>query len=364
MAEEVEKTTPVQAAEPPKVNPLAAKPKMPGAGIAPTIHKPTLGAGNALRPGLKLPPKPGLSTSGLKLPPKPGATIITKPLIRKPGATVVGKPLPKPIQKPVVPVDAQGVGKLPTVEAKPVERTEAAASVETPKPLETLKTVTQKLKGVTQAIPQQAILHKTGIIAETAAQTDAQKEAAKHKTARISLSDAMGVAPVKSAAAPMKTIRIKRPVNLPGTSSTLKPEPRPATTAEGAPTESAPTSAEPSLTQRKTLKISRPGATIRPTGAKFTIKKPGATPTSVPPSSGAEPSAAPTSGEVADIPDIPDMPPSAPVPTVAKEAPAGIGTIIAIAVKLAATIAMGALVWYLYENAQLPTFCGGLGWGA
>lgn len=359
MAEEVEKTTPVQAAEPPKVNPLTAKPKAP---IAPTIRKPTLGAGNALRPGLKLPPKPGLATGGLKLPPKPGATIIAKPLIRKPGATVVAKPLPKPIQKPVVPVDAQGVGKLPTVEAKPVERAEAAASVETPKPLETLKTVTQKLKGVTQAIPQQAILHKTGIIAETAAQTEAQKEAAKHKTARISLSDAMGVAPVKSTAAPMKTIRIKRPMNLPGTSSTLKPEPRPATTAEGA---SAPasTAAEPSLTQRKTLKIARPGATIRPTGAKFTIKKPGAT-SVPPPQAGTEQPAAPASGEVADIPDIPDMPPTAPVPTAAKEAPAGVGTIIAIVVKLAATIAMGALVWYLYENAQLPTFCGGLGWGA
>ena len=72
----------------------------------------------------------------------------------------------------------------------------------------------RKEKGITQEIPQQAILHKTGIIAESGAST-AQKEAAKHKTARISLSDAMGVAPVKSEGAPMKTIRIKRPDSLP-----------------------------------------------------------------------------------------------------------------------------------------------------
>ena len=71
----------------------------------------------------------------------------------------------------------------------------------------------EKLKGVTQQIPQQAILHKTGIIADQDL-TEAQKQASKSRTARISLSDAIGAAPVQNDAAPMKTIRIKRPVGL------------------------------------------------------------------------------------------------------------------------------------------------------
>ena len=191
MADEVE-MIPVAGAEPPK----------PTLKLAPAIHKPVAGTSTAtLKPGLKLPPKPGLAT-GLKLPPKP--------MIRKPGATVSAAPVPKPIA-----VDAQGVGKLPTVSATAVARGDSApVAVDIPKPMEALKSGTQKLKGVTQEIPQQAILHKTGIIAE-GVMSDAQKEAAKHKTARISLADAMGVAPVKDEAAPMKTIRIKRPINIP-----------------------------------------------------------------------------------------------------------------------------------------------------
>ena len=229
MAEEVE-MTPVAAAEPPKANPLAkpAAPKVPTIKLAPVAHKPVIGgaAAGALKPGLKLPAQNGLKP-GLKLPPKPGATVSTlrpglklptqtalkpgvklpaKPVIRKPGATVTAQPLPKPIvgaPKPTVPAATVNAAK-PAAE-KPL--------AEPPKPMEQLKAVTQKLKGITQEIPQQAILRKTGIIAETA-MTDAQKEAAKHKTARISLSDAMGVAPVKNENAPMKTIRIKRPVGL------------------------------------------------------------------------------------------------------------------------------------------------------
>ena len=385
MAEEVEMTpvemTPVEAAEPPKANPLAAsvapdaktvKTLRPGLKLPP---KPGLAAGlklppkpgatvSAMRPGLKLPPKPGLAT-GLKLPPKPGMTAMNKPLIRKPGEGLVAAPLPKP----VVPVDAQGVGKLPTVEAKAIGRTEAVATpVEVPKPMETLKSVTQKLKGLTQQIPQQAILHKTGIIAEAAAQTDAQKEAAKHKTARISLSDAMGVAPVKSSPAPMKTIRIKRPVNLPGsTSATLAPQPRPAAAEPAAAPEAAaavaatPESAEPdtSVTQRKTLKITRPGSAVRPTG-KFGVKRPASQATTVvkKPAEGAS-----AEGEVADIPDLPPVSAAAPVPQPVKEEKPGVGTTLAVVVQLAASIAVCVLVWLFYENSQLPTYCGGLGWG-
>ena len=328
MADDVEMTpvdpseqTPVTAAEPPKVNPLVN----PGLKLPP---KPT-----GITAKLKLPPKPGLAT-GLKLPPKkPGLTIAAKPLIRKPGDTSLPRPvsaLPKPISSAPAPA--------------------APAAAEVSKPLETLKAVTQNLKGVTQVIPQQAILHKTGIIADSSA-SEAQKEAAKHKTARISLSDAMGVAPVKDEHAPMKTIRIKRPINVPGsTSKTLTPQPHGESSAPATASASAAAPADTSVTQRKTLKISRPGA-VRPSG-KFGIKKPVQ-----------QEAAAPADGEVADIPEMPAVP-LAPQPVrVVSDVPAWATTLSAL-VQIAACVAVAALVWYLYKDAQLPTFCGGLGWNA
>lgn len=385
MADEVE-MIPVAGAEPPK----------PTLKLAPAIHKPVAGTSTAtLKPGLKLPPKPGLAT-GLKLPPKPGVTATAalrpglklptqnalkpgvrlppKPMIRKPGATVSAAPVPKPIA-----VDAQGVGKLPTVSATAVARGDSApVAVDIPKPMEALKSVTQKLKGITQEIPQQAILHKTGIIAE-GVMSDAQKEAAKHKTARISLADAMGVAPVKDEAAPMKTIRIKRPINIPSATaaSPVQPAaeaapaaaPAAAVPAAAVPAAAAPAAAVPAaapavtMTQRKTLKIARPGSTgVRPAG-KFGVKRPATQATTVVKSAPAA-DAKPADGEVADIPDIPAMP-TAPVPMAARadEGASWVWTLSAI-VQLAACAVLGALVWFLYENTQLETFCGGLGWGA
>ena len=398
MAEEVEMTpvemTPV-AEEPPKVNPLA-KPTVPGGTVklTPAVGKPAPGATvSALKPGLKLPPKPGATVSalkpGLKLPPKPGAAspalkpgatasalkpglkLPTKPVIRKPGSTVTGSPLPKPVAplpKPVVSVDAQGVGKLPTVEAKPVPRDDVAAA-EAPvapaeKPLTALKSVTQKLKGITQQIPQQAILRKTGIIADGAV-TEAQKEAAKHKTARISLSDAMGVAPVKDEHAPMKTIRIKRPVNISGSTASLTPQPPPAApvaNAEAVAAE-APASGEDassvSVTQRKTLKITRPGGTVRPSG-KFGLRRPGAptAPAASPDSAaaGAAPADSAAEGAVADIPDIPSAIPPLPAQAVAADTtPAWLLTLSSI-VQFAAVVLIGALAFFLYENTTTAYF--------
>ena len=340
MADEVE-MIPVAGAEPPK----------PTLKLAPAIHKPVAGTSTAtLKPGLKLPPKPGLAT-GLKLPPKPGAT-------------VSAAPVPKPIA-----VDAQGVGKLPTVSATAVARGDSApVAVDIPKPMEALKSVTQKLKGITQEIPQQAILHKTGIIAE-GVMSDAQKEAAKHKTARISLADAMGVAPVKDEAAPMKTIRIKRPINIPSATAASPAQPAAEAAPAAAPAAAAPAAAVPAaapavtMTQRKTLKIARPGSTgVRPAG-KFGVKRPATQATTVVKSAPAV-DAKPADGEVADIPDIPAMP-TAPVPMAARadEGASWVWTLSAI-VQLAACAVLGALVWFLYENTQLETFCGGLGWGA
>jgi len=271
-------------------------------------------------------------------------TLKLKPVIRKPTLGATG------IAKPAVPPGM----KLPTqAPAKP-----AAAAPEGA--MEQLKSVTQKLKGVTQQIPQQAILHKTGIIADQDL-TEAQKQASKARTARISLSDALGVAPVQNEAAPMKTIRIKRPdaISKPAPAAPAPapaaPEPAPAPAAAPA----APAAPAATLTQRKTLKISRPGQ-VRPSG-KFGVKKTGA------PAPAAE---APAEGEVADIADIPDMPASQPkfqapvapanaIPDVSKAT-----NITSIIFQLAACVTMGLLGWYYFwQDLHLPLFCGGCGWG-
>ena len=426
MADEVE-MTPVAGAEPPKANPLAkpAATKVATIKLNPLARKPMPGAAPspALKPGLKLPPKPGFA-AGLKLPPKPGVATAAlkpglklptqngfkpglklptqtalkpgvklppKPVIRKPGATVAAAPLPKPIApvaaapKPEAPaapakpiaVDSQGVGKLPTVSATTIERGGGAPDVSSlPKPMEALKTVTQKLKGITQEIPQQAILHKTGIIAE-GGQSDAQKEAAKHKTARISLSDAMGVAPVKNEAAPMKTIRIKRPIDIPGATSSLKPiaptapvapvadaKAAPAA-APAAPAEKAAETAKPAapavtVTQRKTLKIARPGGVAVRPGGKFGIKRPSQATTIAKAAPAAASAAAAPAGdaEVADIPDIPTNVPAIPAAAAAPavvEGPSWLWTLSTI-VQFAACVAIGALAWFLYENTQTMYF--------
>lgn len=230
------------------------------------------------------------------------------------------------------------------------------------KPLAALKTITQTLKGITQEIPAQAILRKTGIIAE-GVMSDAQKEAAKHKTARISLSDAIGVAPVKNENAPMKTIRIKRPVDIAGGAQQAAPastasgdKPAAEAPAEGA-ASTAPTAAQPTMTQRKTLKISRPGGgAVRP--AKFGgVKRPTAPAAAA---SGDKP-AAPADGAVADIPDIadiPDMPPVAPMaaPVAAKSDGPGWLYALSSMIQIAACVAMGALAWMLYQSSLTEYF--------
>ncbi len=292
MAEE--KSSPISAVKPPVSNPL--KPAAEHAStlkLKPVIRKPTLGGGTA-GVGAKLPVKP-ITRSGAEEAPAPAA-----------------------------PAPAAGAA---------------------PKAMDQLKSVTQRLKDVTQEIPQQAILRKTGIIGEQEL-TAAQKQAAKARTARISLSDAMGVAPVKEAA-PMKTIRIKRPVDLPATApAAAASEPATLAPVDAAPT--APTEPAQNLTQRKTLKISRPGS-MRPP-SKLGIKKPGAP-------APAEPAA---EGDVADIPDIPEMPvnvpafatPSAPA---ASDVPKGV-SIVSLVVQVAACAVMGVALYWLLNDLQLPNF--------
>jgi len=429
MAEETP-TTPSPAVEPPKANPLG-KPVAPGASpIGQTIRRPTLSG--ALRPGVKLPPKPALA-GGLKLPPKPasplktvstasplkpglkmpaapaapvlksGLKLPTKPVIRKPGSglTPVKPPAPAaaapapaaPAPAPAAPAPVAPAAQAPVAPvaqpqkpvAAPVVAKPVAAPVAAPvaKPvavavagdaLTTLKAVTKNLKSLTSPIPQQAILHKTGIIAEPVKDiSDAQKQAAKSKTSRISLSTAVGAAPVKNDGAPMKTIRIKRPVDLPAdgpatasqpakvVTATVVAPPQPAATPEPP---AAPAAAAESVTatQRKTLKISRPaGLGVRPAG-KFGVKKPTA-PTSAP-AAAAAPAASADAAPVADIPDIPDMPAvSSNVPAFApaqsKETVADVPAFVAMLgmiVQVAACLVMGAVAWFLYQDSLIPVF--------
>lgn len=408
MAEETS-NGPASAAEPPKANPLAS-PALKPAGtlqMKPVIRKPTIGGG-ALKPGLKLPPKPAGTTplktvttssplkAGLKMPATPtlkaGLKLPTKPVIRKPGSGVAPAPLkpaapaptaaaPAPAPAPAAPAPVAAPVAAPVV-AKPVAAPAVAKPVAAPavaKPisaepasssLTALKAVTQNLKSVTTAVPQQAILHKTGIIADpTKDMTEAQKQAAKSKTARISLSEAVGVAPVKNENAPMKTIRIKRPADISsnGPAAAAKTvvaapvaAPVAAAPAAAAPAASAAKPADVSVTQRKTLKITRPSeGVVRPAG-KFGIKKPAA-PAAAAPAKPAAPGAAPAAGDVADIPDIPDIPSVAALPPVGAaddtvaDVPAIVGVIGVIA-QAAACVVIGALAWFLYQDAQVPLF--------
>lgn len=380
----------------------------------PAIKKPVIGGAGALKPGLKLPPKPGLPTAGLKLPPKPagaasplktvttatpfkpglkmpttpalktGLRLPTKPVIRKPG-TAVAAPAPAAVAAaPAAPTDSAPVAPAAPAQTAPVAAPAAAAVAPVVAPpvapaaagqdgsLATLKAVTQSLKGTTAQIPQQAILRKTGIIADSSKEmSEAQKQASKSKTSRISLSDAVGIAQVKNENAPMKTIRIKRPANLPANgpapvasapvaATVVAPPPVAKPVAE--PAADKPAADQPaatssvSVTQRKTIKITRPsGGVVRPSG-KFGISKPAAAPA---PAASAPVPAPASSDSVADIPDIAEMPTVAALPTV--EAPKAVVadvpvfvTIVSMAVQIAACVAMGALAWFLYQDAALP----------
>ena len=190
--------------------------------------------------------------------------------------------------------------------------------------IDRLKGMTQRMKSITQEIPAQAILHRTGIIATQAAVSESQEQAAKAKTMRISLADAIGVAPTtgEAAARPMKTIRIKRPVDLPRSAG--------ATAAEAAP--------EPTLTQRRTLRIARPQASSK-------LPRPGlARPVQ---NAAAE---ARTEENVPEIADIPETP----VADLASErvqadVPSSIA-VLSLIVQIAACAIMGFVAWLLYST--------------
>ena len=295
-------------AVPPKVTPFGAAPAPAAAPAAPAAA-----------------PDSGVSTIKLK-------PVIRKPTIHKP--VIGGSP------KPPAP---------------------APASAAAPNS----KKTTQSLGAVTSpTMPAQAVLRKTGIIAEGII-TPAQQQAAKSKTSRISLESAIGVAPAKETAAPLKTIRLRRPTDLKHpTPSPLKPvgpsgvetvaAPAPAAPAAEAPAPAAPTDeADASTTQKKTLKLHRPSGlgVKRPT---LGIKKPGETP--------AEPAA---DGEVpemssADMGDVPELKPLSPMEfsqAPSGETSAGVpGWVAALSLvtTIAALVVIGVVVYFLYVEGVGP----------
>ena len=228
--------------------------------------------------------------------PSPSAgvsTIKLKPVIRKPQ-----------IHKPVV------GGSKP-----PVSAPSAAASAAA------VKKATQNLKAVTGPIPMQATLRKTGIIAEGIL-TPAQQQAAKSKTSRISL-------------------RLRRPTDLkPGGPAPLVP-PKPAEApapAAPAPAVPEPAGEEAGVTQKKTLKLHRPGIGIKR------------------PTIGAAPAAA--DGDVADM-SVADMSPIgnlAPVESgdgKVAGVPGWVAT-LSLITSIAALAAVGFLMWYLWQEGVGP----------
>lgn len=294
MADDVEMTpiTPAESAPvPPKVSPFGApKAATPAAPAADPAAAPAAAA-----------PSSGVSTIKLK-------PVIRKPQIRKP---IVG-------------------GAKPAAPATPAAT--AAA-----------KKATQNLKAVTGPIPMQATLRKTGIIAEGIL-TPAQQQAAKSKTSRISLESAIGVAPVKETPAPMKTIRLRRPTDIkPGGPAPLVPQ-KPAASAEPAPAAPASAAEEPGVTQKKTLKLHRPGIGIKR------------------PTMGTAPSAAPAApgGDVAEMP-VADMAPVGGLAPIVSEADSGksagvpgwVAT-LSLITSIAALAAIGCLMWYLWQEGVGP----------
>lgn len=282
-------------------------------------------------------------------------TVRLKPIIRKPM-----------IRKPVI-GGAKPVTLKPATGTPPPPAAVPEAAAEPPKPA--------SVPPVQDAMPAKAVLHKTGIIAEGIL-TPAQAQAAKTKTSRISLESAIGVAPTIKSAAPMKTIKLRRPTDIPPPPSAAKPEtpaapaaPTPEPVAEIQPAEPASAEATPAapaaepqaakpvtVTQKKTLKLHRPGFK-RPTVSG--IKAPGASAAAV-----AEPAADGASGEVADLSPVSDIPELKPLPSVSDAssgeegstvagAPAWLNTATAVA-GIAALIVMGLCTWTLFREAVGP----------
>lgn len=298
------------------------------------------------------------------------STVKLKPIIRRP---VIRKPVIGGA-KPVVLKPASGVPPAPAAvpeAAAEVKKTEPAVAV---KPLQ-------------DAMPAQAILHKTGIIAEGIL-TPAQAQAAKTKTSRISLESAIGVAPTLKSGVPMKTIKLRRLTDIPPAPGAVKIEAgKPASavsplssasTPEEAPASATPASASDesvkpeaehaveqplekptTVTQKKTLKLHRPGFK-RPTVSG--LKRPGASAVSTESKPASDSEVADLAGDVPElspeIADIKPMPSVADLPGDSSGTVAGVPSwlnISTILAGVAALVVMSLCTWTLFREATGPS---------
>ena len=298
------------------------------------------------------------------------STVKLKPIIRRP---VIRKPVIGGA-KPVVLKPASGVPPAPA--AVP----EAAAEVKKPDPA-------AAVKPVQDAMPAQAILHKTGIIAEGIL-TPAQAQAAKTKTSRISLESAIGVAPTLKSGVPMKTIKLRRLTDIPPAPGAVKIEAgkpasavsplAPASTPAEAPAPATPVSASAesvkadvesvaeqplekpaTMTQKKTLKLHRPGFK-RPTVSG--LKRPGASAVSTESKPASDSEVADLAGDVPElspeIADIKPMPSVADLPDDSTGTVAGVPSwlnISTILAGVAALVVMSLCTWTLFREATGPS---------
>jgi hypothetical protein len=163
----------------------------------------------------------------------------------------------------------------------------------------------------------------------------AQTQAAKSKTSRISLDSAIGVAPMSPMSADKtepKTIRLKRPVDLAAPSPKVSTAPIRQTSRipdSVLPTPEAAAAEASSVTQKKTLKIKRPGAREE----------------------GAAAASAAEGGE--SFPEGVALTPLSPIDFPVQEE-SGVFTKIALVAAVLALFAMGALVWCLLAHAMSP----------
>ena len=298
------------------------------------------------------------------------STVKLKPIIRRP---VIRKPVIGGA-KPVVLKPASGVPPAPAAvpeAAAEVKKTEPAAAV----------------KPVQDAMPAQAILHKTGIIAEGIL-TPAQAQAAKTKTSRISLESAIGVAPTLKSGVPMKTIKLRRLTDIPSAPGAVKIEAgkpasavsplAPASTPAEAPAPATPVSASAesvkadvesvaeqplekpaTMTQKKTLKLHRPGFK-RPTVSG--LKRPGASAVSTESKPASDSEVADLAGDVPElspeIADIKPMPSVADLPDDSTGTVAGVPSwlnISTILAGVAALVVMSLCTWTLFREATGPS---------
>ena len=295
-----------------------------GGGVPPKVAP--FGAAAPAAPAPAAAPASGVSTIKLK-------PVIRKPMIHKPT-----------------------IGGTPKTAAAPAAAAPAA-------PAAPSKKATQSLAAVSDQMPAQAVLRKTGIIAEGII-TPAQQQAAKSKTSRISLESAIGVAPAKESPAPLKTIRLRRPTDLkhPAPSplkpvGTAAPAAAPAAAAHEESITEAPTvvkapaeEAEGSTTtQKKTLKIHRPSGlgVKRPTLGIQKKTEEAAT--------GDVPDMQP-----ADMGDVPELKPLSPMDfssSQSEDVSAGVpGWVAALSLitTIAALLVLGVVVYFLYSEGVGP----------